>query len=84
MTLPLLLKIPQPDSMLELKISNILPLRAEVTENLHKITVDEDEIEYQLSLPVPNQSIINACIENIERLEIRNAEILQFLENYTG
>ena len=84
MTLPLLLIFSQTGSMLSLKIANILPLRQEVTANLIQITIEEDNIAFQLSLPVPNINIICASINSTVTLKQRNQRILDFLDQYAG
>ena len=63
--------------MLEFHFSNLLALRQEVIENLHQISVDEDNIHNQLILPVPN---INIIVHQIVILKDRNEQILQYLQ----
>ena len=65
--------------MLSLIFSNIVALRKEITTNLIAITIEEDNIAFQLSLPVPNIHIIVGSINQIVSLKQRNASILAFL-----
>ena len=84
MTLPPWLNLAKTGSMLPLTISNILPLRKEVTENLIQITIEGTTIADQLKEEVPNINIICAAINTIVAKKARNARILQFLETYAG
>ena len=68
-------------NILALIFANIVALRKEITSNLIAITIEEDNIEYQLSLPVPNIHIIVASIQQIVSLKNRNAQILNFLDS---
>ena len=65
--------------MLPLVFANIVALRQEVTVNLIQITIEEDNIAFQLTQVVPNINIIVASIQQIVALRHRNDEILQFL-----
>ena len=80
MTLPLLLKFSQTDSMLELTFANIVPLRQEITTNLIAIQIEEDNIHVQFQQVVPYKHIIVASIIEIYQLQLRNADILDFLD----
>ena len=66
-------------TMLSLIFSNIVAIRKEITTNLIAITIEEDNIAFQLSLPEPNIHIIVVSINQIVSLKQRNANILAFL-----
>ena len=65
--------------MLPLVFANIVALRQEVTINLHQITIEEDNIHFQLQQIVPNINIIVGSIQQIVFVRQRNHQILQFL-----
>ena len=83
-SLPPLLILAKTGSMLALIISNILPLRKEVTENLIAICIEEDTVDLELKEEVPNIHIICGAITKIVTLKQRNKNILDFLEKYAG
>ena len=66
--------------MLELNFANIVPLRQEITTNLIAIQIEEDNIHFQFQQVVPIIHIIVASIIEIYQLQLRNADILDFLD----
>ena len=83
-SLPLLLKFSGRETMLSFCLANLFALRQEVTANLIQISIEEDTIDQQIKLPLPNIHIIVASIQTIVSLKDRNEKILQYLYTVAG